>query len=76
MATKEKSKKKPSTKCKCIALLNEKLTPHNTTLDLTFTLSGGTYIRMATTKIDTKKRGEVRHVVCAYCPCCGKKWVP
>lgn len=60
----------------CFTKADEKLAPKNTRLGYMFGISptnAGTFLRIATEKVDPSKRGRPINMAAIYCPFCGKK---
>lgn len=63
--------------CRCISMVNEQLSKHNTQLDTKIIgiLTGKPreVPVVATVKLNTRKHDPAKTVVPTYCPFCGKK---
>lgn len=60
----------------CFDQADAKLADRNTRLSYMFGISptgAGTFLRIATEKVDTSKRGKPVNMAATYCPFCGKK---
>lgn len=70
--------------CDCIQKVNELLKEHNTQLDIPITFSFNVdktpgalkadRVTIATKKLESKKRGDAKKVLPAYCPFCGEEY--
>jgi hypothetical protein len=61
---------------KCLIEADKKLAEKNTRLSWMFGVSStnmGSFIRVATEKVDKSIRGKPLNIVANYCPFCGKK---
>jgi hypothetical protein len=75
-----KKAKKPPTPCDCVEQFNELLKEHNTQISQGIRLNfddntgGASQPYIVTEKIDKRKRGAAKTVLCSYCPFCGKEY--
>lgn len=66
--------------CDCVSKINQKLEEggYNTVIDTPLTLNPdlsnqGNKLKIATAKLDNKKRGRPVPIFSSYCPFCGEK---
>lgn len=67
--------------CNCLAQFNEKLKEHNTEIDITFTIPRDgspmkSFPKIATSKIEKRKRVGPMIAIPTFCPFCGKPYEP
>lgn len=71
------SESKVSESCECIDRANEALKPSHSELALMFTVSGSTYIQIATQLLDdapkTRPKLKPKLLAATFCPFCGVK---
>lgn len=81
--TQSKEKRKPKAPsvrdCGCIDKINALLEPKNTGIELGLTInfkdgSQGDCLRIATYKLDVKKKGRATNLLALFCPFCGVKY--
>jgi hypothetical protein len=78
-----KTKRKPKARsvydCGCIKKVNALLAPKNTGVEVGMTInfqdgSQGDCLRIATFKLDGKKKGRAVNLLALFCPFCGVKY--